>query len=72
MPAERVATLPVEALLDRVEAVRIVACKPDRLEAAAILGGATEPPLTVSRALDLYWTLAKDKTLGKSEDQLRR
>jgi integrase len=28
--------------------------------------------LTVSRALELYWTLAKDKTLGKSEDQLRR
>lgn len=72
MPAERVATLPVEALLERVEAVRVVAGKPDRLEAAAILGGATEPPLTVSRALDLYWTLAKDKTLGKSEDQLRR
>lgn len=72
MPAERVATLPVEALLERVEAVRVVAGNPDRLEAAAILGGATEPPLTVSRALDLYWTLAKDKTLGKSEDQLRR
>ncbi len=72
LPAERVAALPVEALLDRVEAVPVVAGKPDRLEAVAILGGAQEPPVTVSRALDLYWTLAKDKTLTKSEDQLRR
>jgi integrase len=28
--------------------------------------------ITVSRALELYWALAKDKTLGKSDDQLRR
>jgi len=45
---------------------------PDTLDAAALLGGAKEPPLTVSKALEHYWTLAKDKTLGKSEDQLRR
>ncbi|WP_444460563.1 hypothetical protein [Rhodobacter capsulatus] len=41
-------------------------------EAAALLGAEKAPPLSVSAALELYWTLAKDKTLGKSEDQLRR
>lgn len=72
LPAKKVAALPTRIILDRVEAVMTVAGEPDKLEAAAILGGAQEPPLTVQRALDLYWTLAKDKALGKSEDQVRR
>ena len=73
--AEEVAKLPLEALRDRFKAVPGFKDQPDRpdmVEAAALLGGAKAPPLTVSRALDLYWTLARDKTLGKSEDQLRR
>ncbi len=40
--------------------------------AAAVLGAVPDSAITVSRALELYWNLAKDKTLGKSEDQLRR
>lgn len=72
LPADRVATLPAEAILERVEAVREVAGQPDKQEAAALLGGAPEPVLTVQGALDVYWPLAKDKTFGKSEDQLRR
>ena len=71
-PAKKVATLSTSVILDRVEAVRVAAGEPDKLEAAAILGGAQEPPLTVQRSLDLYWTLAKDKVLGKSKDQHRR
>lgn len=72
IPAKTIATLPTDAVLDRVEAIRSVEGRPDKMEAAAILGGAQDQPLTVQRALDLYWTLAKDKTFGKSEDQLRR
>ena len=72
LPAERVAALPLDELLERVEAVGEVAGKPSPVEAAAFLGGAAEPAITVTRALELYWTLAKDKTFGKSEDQLRR
>lgn len=72
LPAERVATLPVDSLLDRVEAVRHVEGMPSPIEAAAYLGGAVEPAITVTRALEIYWGLAKDKTFGKSEDQLRR
>jgi hypothetical protein len=38
----------------------------------SLLGTVPEPQITVTKALDLYWTLSKEKTLGKSEDQLRR
>jgi len=72
LPAKRVADLPKEALLERVEAVRMTDGNPDQLEAGALLGGAVEPQLTVQRALDMYWSLTKDKTFGKSDDQLRR
>ena len=72
LSAGQVATLPREELLARVEAIPVRNDKPDKVEAAAILGGASEPPIKVSRALDLYWTLTGDETIGKSEDQVRR
>jgi len=72
MPATRVAKLPREELLNRVEAVTKLNGDAARIEARAVLGGAREPGLSISRALELYWTLAKQDTLGKSEDQLRR
>lgn len=72
LPAARVAELPREDLLARVEAAKGRDGKPDAREAAAILGGVAEPKITVTRALDLYWGLAADKTIGKSEDQRRR
>jgi integrase len=72
LPAARVAALPTAELLARVEAIPERRGQSDRIEAAALLGGAQEARITVSRALDLYWTLAADKARGKSEDQLRR
>jgi len=72
LSAGQVAALPREELLARVEAIPVRNDKPDKVEAAAILGGASEPPIKVSRALDLYWTLTGDETIGKSEDQVRR
>ncbi|MBB4315499.1 hypothetical protein GGD82_003404 [Roseospira marina] len=68
----RVARLPGEDLLDRVEAVPAPSGTPDSVEASALLGTVQDPAITLSRALDLYWTLAREKTLGKSPDQLRR
>ena len=67
-----VARLPVEPVVERVEAISAPAGEPDPIEAAALLGTVPEPQITVSAALDLYWTLAREKTLGKSEDQERR
>lgn len=72
MTAGQVATLPREELLARVEAIPVRNDKPDKVEAAAILGGASEPKITVSRALELYWSLAAEQAIGKSEDQVRR
>ena len=42
------------------------------LSPSALLGTAQKPAITVEAALDLYWSLAREKVLGKSEDQLRR
>ena len=72
LTAARVAELPREELLARVEATIGRDGEPDDRLADALLGGVPEPQTTVSNALDLYWGLAADKTLGKSDDQLRR
>lgn len=75
MRADQVAKLPLEELRDRFAAMpefKNKLDKPDMIEAAALLGGVNTPPLTVTKALELYWTLSKDKTLQKSEDQIRR
>ncbi len=72
MRADQVAKLPVGDLLKRIEAIGGTDEKPDLIDAAAILGGATEPVLTISRALEIYWTLTGDQKLGKSADQVRR
>jgi integrase len=70
--ADLVADMPHNDLLDRVELVEEKKGTVDKLEATAILGGATTPEITITHALELYWTLAQDRTLGKSKDQLRR
>jgi integrase len=72
LDAAKVAALPVADLIERINAVPTVHGIPDRIEAAAVLGGGQADDITVTKALDLYWGLAADKTLGKSDDQLRR
>lgn len=67
-----VAKLPREELLARIENIPVNASGPNLKVAAAVLGGAEAPEITVTKALEFYWTLAKDKTFDKSEDQLRR
>lgn len=72
LPALQVADLPREELLTRIEAVADRSGEPDAREAAAVLGGAAEPPITVTRALELYWSFSRDQVMQKSEDQVRR
>lgn len=72
MRADNVAKLPTDELLKRIDAIKMNNGKPDLRETAALLGGAKEPETTVTRALDLYWDLAREKTFGKSADQLRK
>lgn len=73
LTANDVARLPRAELLHRVETAMKPNGEPDKQEAAALLGGAKVPFITVNRALELYWDLASDeKTRGMSEDQIRR
>lgn len=72
LPAGNIAQLPRDELLNRIEAVPVRNGKVDTIEAAAVLGGVPKPPITFSRALKLYWELARDRTINKSSDQVRR
>ena len=68
LDVDQVKRLPVGELVERVEAIDA----PNQAEATALLGMVQEPGITIEKALELYWGLTKDKTFGKSEDQLRR
>lgn len=73
LTAGEVVELPTHELVERAKAIRIHDGKPDLKEAAALLGGAQEPAITINRALELYFELATDEaTRGMSEDQIRR
>jgi integrase len=72
LPAGRVAELPKDEFLSRLRAVAKDEEQPDRIEAAALLGGAKEPGITIEKALEVFWKLAADRAMGKSEDQIRR
>lgn len=74
LSARAVAELPIGEVLERVESVAPAGApeEPDLIEAAALLGGAGEAPITVSRALELYWDMTRDQVLEKSDDQVRR
>lgn len=72
LDARAVAKLPGEDLLARIEAVPDRGGAVDRIEAVALLGGAQGGQVTVTRALALFWVLAADRIIGKSEDQVRR
>lgn len=70
--ASSVAELPLPELMARVQSVPVISDEPNRIEAAAVLGGVARPMFTVSTALEIYWSLAADDTLGKSKDQIQR
>jgi integrase len=67
-----VAKLPLDELLARVEAVVMPSGKIDHQEAAALLGGAPEPRLKVSEALEQFWSIGESRTEGKSAQQIKR
>lgn len=72
MDAIKVAKMPLEDLLKRIEATVDSRGRPDKLAAEALLGGAKRPEMTVSRALDRFYDVEAVRVRGKSPDQLRR
>lgn len=71
-PAEQVAQLPLEELLQRIEAVVNRRGEIDMGEAEALLGGVPIPTLSLADALDDFWKVEAIRFKGKSEDQTRR
>ena len=72
LTADAVAKLSRDELLDRIETVAKPNGAPDTKEAAAVLGGAKEPAITMKRALELFWEYAAEDKRGMSDDQIRR
>lgn len=70
---EKVATLPLSELLDRIEAtINNRTGRIDHIEAAAVLGTARKPRIAITKALKGYWEIADERAHGKSKDQVRR
>lgn len=69
---EKVLKLPTEEFLQRVEATQDKTGRVNMTDAAALLGAVNPPEITVTGALACFWDLADDRTIGKSEDQVRR
>ena len=72
LPMANVADLPREEFFRRVEAAGATIGDKKLVEAQAILGAIEQPKITVTRALDLFWDMTKDRIRGKSPDQMRR
>lgn len=72
LPMREVAKLPFDELVERVQAAMTPEGKIDPVLGDAYLGAAKAPRVTLSKALEIYWTIAEDKTDGKSADQVRR
>ena len=72
IPVQDVADLPLEKLLERIEALQNGDKKTSLLQAPAVLGLVEMPSMKVSDALVEYWKLTRDQTFSKSKDQIRR
>lgn len=73
LDVERVAQLPTDQLLARLDATITPAGTLNEKVAPGIIGTAKVPEMKLSRALEAYWQVAKkEKTKGKSADQVRR
>lgn len=72
MAAPEVVRQAMPDLVERMEAAVTAKGRVDHAEAAAVIGTAQPPRMTVSQALERFWSVAKVKTLAKSADQVRR
>lgn len=72
LEAKDVADLPLDQIVDRISDSYDNLERAIPAEAEALLGAVPKPEITLKRALELYWPMAKDKIRGKSKDQIRR
>ncbi len=67
---QKVTRLPIEDILDRVELAE--GTKNVSVGTRAYLGAIDPPPITITKAQELFFDLAVDDTKGKTADQIRR
>lgn len=72
LPIEKIVAQPIQHILKRTEAVIDSRGRLDLQEADAVLGVMSPPRVAVSKSLDEFYRLAKDRTVGKNDDQMRR
>lgn len=72
LAAARVAQLPIDQIVDRAAAVGVVNKVPDQREMDALMGGVESEGMTISQALEDFWSLSETNLVGKSADQMRR
>jgi integrase len=72
LPSSQVAKLPADEFYSRMRGAMRKDGTLDERETDALLGAVPKPKLTLSQCLKEFWKLAHDRTIGKSEDQIRR
>ena len=72
LPMDEVLHLPTDAFLSRLRSIGMQNKMQTRMDADALMGTVDIPKVTISEALEEFWQLAKDETLGKSPDQIRK
>lgn len=74
LPMSKVMALSDEKLAERIEAIAGLSEQPaqKKIVAAAVLGVVDKPKITLSRALELFWGMSRDRLHGKSENQIRK
>lgn len=59
-------------LLHRIEAISDHGGKPLKIEADAFLGNVPKPKIKITAALEIFWDLTRDKTIGMDANQIRK
>ncbi len=72
MPAEGVAELPMEEVLDRLDELRRPSGVESKTEVAAVLGGESLPAWRLASLFDEFERLNRASLQGKSPDQIRK
>jgi integrase len=71
LPSSRVARLPLEDLLQRIESIPKINGSHDIVVAKAVLGAVQPPEITLSRARDIFIEVTQDRRAGMTRDQER-
>ena len=73
IPVDDLATAPLDAILERVEAMRRPDGRPEpEAVRQALMGAVPRPPIPLSQVLAEYLDLTKDRLAGKTDRQIKR